>query len=215
MFKVKICCIRNIEEAKMAMHAGAYALGLVGRMPSGPGIISDERIARIAAQIPGEVHTFLLTSEKDPGAIIRHHQKVLTDTIQIVDGVKPEAITLIRKALPSVQIIPVIHVLDNSSIDEALKIDHLVDAILLDSGNPGAPVKELGGTGRTHNWEISREINDVTRSPVILAGGLNADNVVRAIERVQPYAVDLCSGVRTNGILDQKKLEQFFHALPG
>ena len=85
-----------------------------------------------------------------------------------------------------------------------------VDALLLDSGNPKLAIKELGGTGRVHNWKLSRSIVEQSPVPVFLAGGLNPSNVKQAIDEVQPYGLDLCSGVRTNGRLDPAKLEAFF-----
>lgn len=82
--------------------------------------------------------------------------------------------------------------------------------ILLDSGNPNLEIKELGGTGRVHNWKLSRKIIESISKPVFLAGGLKPENIREAIEKVKPYGVDLCSGVRTNGRLDLEKLGRFF-----
>ena len=211
--KVKICCISSIDEAQTAIKYGASALGLVGNMPSGPGVITDELIHDIAKTIPPPISTFLLTSETEPDAVVNHHKKVHTSTIQIVDALSNREYQKIRSELPSVKLVQVIHVIDESSIDEAVEISELVDAILLDSGNPNLSVKELGGTGRTHNWELSRKIRDGIKKPIFLAGGLNKDNVKRAIDFVEPYSLDLCSGVRTNGKLDEKKVEDFFKAI--
>ena len=108
------------------------------------------------------------------------------------------------------KIVQVIHIIDERSVEEAIEISELVDAILLDSGNPNLKVKELGGTGRIHNWKLSRQIREKSRCPVFLAGGLNPENVRQAIDEVQPFAIDVCSGVRTNGQLDKQKLESFF-----
>ena len=211
--KVKICCISSNDEAQTAIKYGASALGLVGNMPSGPGVITDELIHDIARTIPPPIATFLLTSETEPDAVVNHHKKVHTSTIQIVDALSNRGYQKIRAELPSVKLVQVIHVINEASIDEAVEISELVDAILLDSGNPNLSVKELGGTGRTHNWELSRKIRDGIKKPIFLAGGLNKDNVKRAIDFVEPYGIDLCSGVRTNGKLDQKKLEEFFRAI--
>lgn len=211
--RVKICCISSLEEAGTAIRFGASALGLVGHMPSGPGVISDELIAEIAHSVPPPVSTFLLTSETDADAIIHHQRKVRTNTVQIVDALQSGTYSEIRRSLPGVKLVQVIHVTDESSVDEAQQIAPDVDAILLDSGNPKLAVKELGGTGRTHNWELSRRIVESVRVPVFLAGGLRPDNVRAAIEAVQPFGLDLCSGVRTEGKLDPYKLEQFFKAV--
>lgn len=210
---IKICCISSIEEAKFAINAGASALGLVGHMPSGPGIICDELIAEIAASVPKHIDTFLLTSETSAAKIIQHYLKVNTTTIQLVDELTQGSYSQIKEALPHVKIVQVLHVLDESSIDEALKISNFVDLILLDSGNPNLTTKELGGTGRIHNWEISKEIVKKAKIPVFLAGGLTPKNALRAIKEVNPYGLDLCSGVRTNGLLDLDKLAAFFSAI--
>jgi len=211
--RVKICCISSLQEAKLAIQFGASAIGLVGKMPSGPGIISDELIFEIAKFTPPPIATFLLTSETDAEQIITHHHRVQTNTIQIVDELRTGSYSQIRKECPSVKLVQVIHVIDEKSIDEALKISEHVDALLLDSGNPSLSVKELGGTGRVHNWNLSRKIVEDSKIPVFLAGGLKPENVRQAVEQVQPFGLDLCSGVRTDGKLDPKKLELFFEEL--
>lgn len=192
---------------------GADALGLVGKMPSGPGPIADELIASITRHIHPSVSSFLLTSEQSSTAIIQHIQRVNTSTVQIVDKLTVGSYNDIRKALPHLGIVQVIHVRGEESIDEALAIHTMVDAILLDSGNPTAAVKTLGGTGNTHNWAISRKIVESVKVPVFLAGGLQPGNVKQAIREVQPFGVDICSGVRTNGRLDPQKLEAFMNAV--
>jgi phosphoribosylanthranilate isomerase len=211
--RIKICCISSREEAILAISAGADALGLVGPMPSGPGVITDDEIAEITASIPPPIASFLLTSETDAAAIIRHQQKVNTSTVQIVDSLASGSYREIRKALPFVKLVQVIHVVDQSSVDEALQLAAEVDAILLDSGNPHLQIKELGGTGRVHDWTLSQQIRKRLDIPVFLAGGLKPENVQEAIRVVQPFGVDLCSGVRTNGQLDEDKLKRFVAAV--
>lgn len=211
--RIKICCISSREEASLAIRAGADALGLVGPMPSGPGVITDDKIASITTSVPPPIATFLLTSETDAAAIIRHYQKVHTNTIQIVDSLTSGSYREIRKALPWVKLVQVIHVVDQSSVDEALHLAGEVDAILLDSGNPHLKVKELGGTGRVHDWSLSQQIRKRLDIPVFLAGGLGSENVQEAIRAVKPFGVDLCSGVRTDGLLDADKLKRFVAAV--
>lgn len=211
--KIKICCISSIEEANLAIAQGAAALGLVGKMPSGPGIISDELIYTIAKGVPTNIDTFMLTSETSAEAIIEHHKKTNTSTIQIVDALSEGTYAQIKNALPSIKIVQVIHILNEASIEEALRISEQVDALLLDSGNPNLQTKELGGTGRVHNWNLSRKIVEQSKRPVYLAGGINPMNIKQAVEEVQPYGIDLCSGVRTNKLLDPIKLEQLFNAI--
>ena len=211
--RVKICCIANEQESADAIAIGASAVGLVGQMPSGPGPISDEEIFRIAQTVPPPVATFLLTSEQTPQGIIEHHLRTRTNTIQIVDELAGHDYDAIRAQLPNVKLVQVIHVIDESSVDEAGDLAEHVDAILLDSGNPKLAVKQLGGTGRRHDWKISRQIVETCGKPVFLAGGLNAENVREAIDAVRPFGLDLCSGVRTEGSLDREKLERFFSAV--
>ena len=211
--RVKICCISSIDEAKMAIEHGASALGLVGHMPSGPGVIEDELIYQIAKTVPPPISTFLLTSETKPQDIINHYKRVQTTTIQIVDELKKREYEVLRNELPNVKLVQVIHVIDDNSVKEAIEISNYVDAILLDSGNPNLSVKELGGTGRTHNWELSREIRKSIPIPLFLAGGINKNNVRQAIDTVQPFGLDLCSSVRTDGKLDRQKLKDFFNGV--
>jgi phosphoribosylanthranilate isomerase len=211
--KVKICCISSIHEAMTAIQYGASALGLVGAMPSGPGPIDDELISEIVKKVPPAVSTFLLTSETKAKNIIDHYKRVHTSTIQIVDELEERQYQKLRDELPHVKLVQVIHVIDEDSVKEAIEISGYADAILLDSGNPRLSIKELGGTGRVHNWELSKRIREEINIPLFLAGGLNKDNVRAAIDIVQPFGVDLCSGVRTNGQLDEKKLEDFFNAV--
>ena len=210
---VKICCMASVEEAKIAIRLGASAVGLVSRMPSGPGPIEEDLIATIVASVPRGIETFLLTSETEPAEIIAQQRRTGASTLQLVDQVNAGAHRAIREALPGIRIVQVIHVVGEASLDEALAVGPEVDALLLDSGNPSLPVKELGGTGRRHDWTISRRIVDASQKPVWLAGGLNASNVGTAIRTVRPYGVDVCSGVRTGGSLDLAKLTDFISAV--
>ena len=211
--RVKICCMASVEEAKIAIRLGASAVGLVSRMPSGPGPIEEDLIATIVASVPRGIETFLLTSETEPAAIIAQQRRTGASTLQLVDQVDAGAHRAIREVLPGIGIVQVIHVVGEESLDKALALAPDVDALLLDSGNPSLPVKELGGTGRRHDWTISRGIVDASPIPVWLAGGLNASNVGEAIRDVRPYGVDVCSGVRTGGRLDLAKLTNFVSAV--
>ena len=210
--RVKICCINSVEEAWMAIGYGASAVGLVSDMPSGPGVISEDLIVTISCAVPPGVSTFLLTSKRDSESIINQQKRTKVNTIQICDRFEGDYRTL-REALPGISLVQVIHVTGEESIQEAQTVAPSVDALLLDSGNPLLSVKELGGTGRIHDWQISRKIRELVDVPVFLAGGLNPDNVKEAITQVGPFAVDVCSGVRTNGILDRAKLSRFFSAV--
>ena len=203
----------SVEEAAMAVKYGANAVGLVARMPSGPGPIPDELIASIAKTIPDHIDSFLLTCEQSSLEIIAHARRTGTTTVQIVDELSEGTYLEIRGALPALKLVQVIHVTGEESIAQALDVQEFVDYILLDSGNPKAAIKTLGGTGNIHNWEISREIVSQVRVPVFLAGGLNAGNVMKAIQAVRPYGVDVCSGVREDGKLHKQKLIDFIEAV--
>ena len=211
--RVKICCIGSVDEAALAVEFGASALGLVSHMPSGPGVISDERIAEIAATVPPAIGTFLLTSRQNVAAIVEQQHFCRTNTIQICDHLAVGTHRDLKEALPGISIVQVIHVTGPESVEEAAQAALHVDAILLDSGNQKLAVKVLGGTGRTHDWSLSRAIRERIGIPLFLAGGLTPENVGQAIEEVSPFGLDVCSGVRTDGKLDAAKLKRFFAAV--
>jgi phosphoribosylanthranilate isomerase len=229
--RVKICCIASLDEARLAQAAGAAALGLVSAMPSGPGVIDDALITDITTAMSGtssgntsgntsdqSLRTFLLTSRTSAQAIVQQHAAAGTTTLQLVDHVALAELRLLRLLCPQVELVQVIHVVDDSALNEALAVAPFVDAVLLDSGRPQATVKELGGTGRTHNWALSRRIRDAlsdlpTPVPLWLAGGLRADNVAQAVQQVQPHGLDLCNGVRRDGRLDATLLRSFMEAV--
>lgn len=197
----------------MAIRYGASALGLVSEMPSGPGPIEEELIREIAAHIPPGVASFLLTSKQDSASIIEQQRRSGVNTLQICDRLERGSYEEMRRAMPGVALVQVIHVRGEESVEEALSVAPHVNAILLDSGNPALVVKELGGTGRRHDWAISRRIREQVDVPVFLAGGLNAANAREAIETVGPFGLDVCSGLRTDDRLDETKLSALFAEL--
>jgi phosphoribosylanthranilate isomerase len=211
--RIKICCIASLEEAWMAIHAGASALGLVSAMPSGPGVIGEQTIAEIAAATPPSVSTFLLTSLQDTSEIAAQQRRLGTTTIQICDRLTRGSHAELHAGLPGIGIVQVVHVTGPESVAEAAAVAAGVDALLLDSGNQSLAVKELGGTGRRHDWSVSRRIREAAPVPLFLAGGLRPENVGEAIAEVGPFGLDICSGVRTDGRLDPRKLEAFFAAV--
>jgi phosphoribosylanthranilate isomerase len=210
---VKVCCISSVAEARLAVRYGASAVGLVSAMPSGPGVIPEEAIAEIARAVPPAVASFLLTSRQDAAGIIEQQRRLRVTTLQIVDRLTTGSHRDLRAALPGIGLVQVIHVTGLESVDEARALASDVDALLLDSGNPALAVKELGGTGRRHDWRLSHEIRKRVDVPVFLAGGLEPENVAEAIAEVGPFGLDICSGVRTDGALDERKLERFFAAV--
>jgi phosphoribosylanthranilate isomerase len=208
--RVKICCIAGIEEAWMAIEAGASAIGLVSAMPSGPGPIPEDLIAEIAATVPPGVSSFLLTCSQDAASIIDQQRRLRVNTIQICDRLTRGSYQELREELPGVSLVQVVHVTGPESVEEAIAVAPHVNAVLLDSGNQSLAIKELGGTGRTHDWSLSRKIREAIDVPLFLAGGLNPTNVAAAIREVQPFGIDVCSGLRTKGALDPQKLSDFF-----
>ena len=208
--RVKICCIASVAEAWLAIEKGASAIGLVSAMPSGPGPIEEDLIAEIAKVVPPGVSSFLLTCKQDVRSIIDQQQRLGVNTLQICDRLVDGTYAELRRALPGVSLVQVIHVTGPESLEEALMIGPQVDAILLDSGNQSLQIKELGGTGRTHDWTLSRKIRETIDVPLFLAGGLKPENVGEAIRTVEPFGVDVCSGLRTEGRLDPNKLSAFF-----
>ena len=210
--KIKICCISSLKEASVAVEAGASALGLVSEMPSGPGVISESKIRQISLAFSHRVETFLLTSRTQPAHIVEQHRRCRTTTVQLVDCVSERDLEAIRRTLHGVRLVQVVHVHDENAIRDAIRLSGYVDALLLDSGNTTLPIKELGGTGRVHNWAISNEIVKSVSVPVYLAGGVSVGNVREAIRAVSPYGLDLCSSIRTNDRLDPVKLKEFMDA---
>lgn len=211
--RVKICCMGSVAEALMAIANGAAAVGLVSAMPSGPGVIAEDLIAEIAGRLPPAIGSFLLTCKTDPTAIIEQQRRLRINTIQICDRLELSTYQTLRAALPGISLVQVIHVNGLESVTEAISVAPFVNAVLLDSGNQSLPVKELGGTGRTHDWNLSVQIREAIDVPLFLAGGLRAENVAEAIRHVRPFGVDVCSGVRTDGKLDEGKLKAFFAAV--
>jgi len=211
--RVKVCCIASLEEAWLATRYGASALGLVSEMPSGPGVISEDLIAKIATVLPPSVSSFLLTSKQDPSEIIEQHRRCRTNVIQLCDRLKIGDYKELRDAMPGIGLVQVIHVTGEEALEEAFATAPHVNGILLDSGNQKLRVKQLGGTGRTHDWGLSRRIREKVNTSIFLAGGLNPENVVEALKQVQPFGVDVCNGVRTDGKLDEGRLSAFFKAI--
>jgi len=197
----------------MAIRAGADALGLVARMPSGPGPIPDAMIAAVAACVPPPVATFLLTSETTAAAISAHIRATNPSTVQIVSPIDPAESELLARREPHVRRVQVVHVEGPEALALIPAYAPHVHAFLLDSGRPNAAIAELGGTGRAHDWAVSAAFVQATDTPVFLAGGLTAANVADAIRQVRPYGVDLCSGVRTDGHLEAEKLHAFIQAV--
>lgn len=209
---MKVCCISSRAEADLAIRSGASALGLVSAMPSGPGVISEALITDLAAHTPVGVAAVLLTSIGNADDLIAQQRRCRADVLQLCEVVPDDDLKRLRDALPGTRLMHVVHVGGEESIAEAEAVAPLVDALLLDTGMRAGAVRELGGTGRTHDWAISARIVTATDRPAFLAGGLHAGNVREALATVRPYGVDVCSGVRTDGRLDPSRLAAFMQA---
>lgn len=211
--RIKICCIRSIEEARLAINAGADAVGFVGLVPPTPRTIADVEIARIVAAIPSDVEAVLLSSARDADAIAAQARGTGTRTVQIVHPIGAAELQRLAQIAPALRRVQVIHVEGAEALQLIPLYASHVHAFLLDSGNPNAPVPSYGGTGRTHDWAVSAAFVEASPVPVFLAGGLSAVNVADAIRQVRPNGVDLCTGVRTDGQLDPDKLAAFMAAV--
>ena len=212
--RLKVCCVESEDESRLAVALGASALGLVSAMPSGPGVIGEDRLASIAGRVPPGVATFLLTSATSVEEVVAQQRRCRTSTVQVCDRLRAGGRAELKSRLPGVKIVQVIHVVDRDALDEAVEAARDADAILLDAGRPGAAIKELGGTGRVHDWAVSAEIRDaVAPVPLYLAGGLRPSNVGKAIRTVRPFGIDVCSGVRREGRLHRDTLRAFVQAI--
>lgn len=212
--EVKVCCIQSEAEAHLALAAGARFLGLVGSMPSGPGPLADDVIARIAASVPPSSTPVLLTSRTEAQGIVEHVRATGVRAVQLVRHLPAGVRRAVRRGLPGVPVFQVVHMQGPGSVDVARDASEEADYLLLDSGRPGAEVAELGGTGRTHDWALSARVVEESPVPVFLAGGLNPGNVATAVASVRPYGVDVCSGLRPAGrTLDEERLREFMERL--
>lgn len=215
--RVKVCCVQDAAEAALATAHGADLIGLVGPGLSGPEVIDDIQVARVARTVPPPVMAVLLTRQQDPDALAAQVRFARTPAVQICDAVPVRAYAEVRSAVPSIHILQVVHVTGPEAVAEAHRVARFADALVLDSGSPApsGPDDEpvYGGTGTTHDWSISARIVAEVDRPVFLAGGLNADNVAEAWQTVRPYGFDLCSGVRTDGRMDPDKVAAFLAAV--
>lgn len=204
--RVKVCCISSVEEAWIAIRHGASALGLASKTRSDLDVVADLGIAEIAGAVPPPIATFLLTSSQDAGEIVTRQRRGRTNTVQLCDRLETGSYRDLRRGMPGVSLVQVIHVIDETSLKEAVRIAPFVDALLLDTHDQMLQAKESAGTGRTRDWRISRSIREQVNIPVFLSGGLKPENVAEAIRYVGPFGVDVCSGVRADGRLSELKL---------
>jgi phosphoribosylanthranilate isomerase len=212
MTRVKICGIRSLSEMRIAVRQGADAIGvLVGQVHSSADFLPADAAAEICAHTPPFVTAVLVTHIENPDAVIALANSIPSAAVQLHSDLSVSLLRELRRALAPRRVIGKISVEGPSALDRAGELDDQVDAILLDSIDRSKG--QVGGTGMTHDWEISAQIVKQVSTPVILAGGLTPTNVRNAIDRVQPWAVDVNSGVRNaKGLKDANLIGAFIRA---
>src|SRR2546428_864557 len=190
--RIKVCGICSLEDALACSAAGVDALGFLCGVPvSVRSYIDPDAAGEIIRRLPPYVSSVLVTILSDAAQIQKMLDKTSVSALQLQGPIQPAAVESLRNGNPHLKIIKAIHIIDESAVQEAQSWQPFADALLLDTKGEGA----LGGTGKTHNWKLSRRIAETLRIPVILAGGLSPDNVAQAIKTVRPFAVDVNSGV--------------------
>jgi len=207
---IKVCGIRSVEEAAGAVDAGATAIGvLVGVAESVPDRVTPDVGKKIAASVPGGVTTVMVTHLTDPEEVADIAGYMKVRAVQVHGDMDVRGLRTLRSLLPGVLIIKTIHVTGDEAAFRARDYAAAADMLLLDTAAGG----KIGGTGVTHDWSVSAEIVESSRVPVILAGGLNPENVAAAIEKVKPDGVDANSGLEhEDGSKDFEKIKAFVAA---
>lgn len=207
--KVKICGNKRVEDALQAVKLGADAVGLlVGPERACRDFISPLEAQAIARHIPPFCNIVLATPITNVKELIRLANFIGVNTMQLHGESKPSDIIQIKKSLPFLKVIKSLHIIDDTSIKIGKKFIGVADAILVDTFDK--VTKQIGGTGKTHNWNISKKIVQEYKIPVILAGGLTPDNVGEAVKFVRPYGVDVNSGTKGgDGFKDYGRMELF------
>ncbi len=199
MTRVKICGIMNEQDLNCAISGGADAVGFIVEVEGSRHRISAEYARELIRKAPVFIKSVAVIAPDSSEDAALLAQKTGADILQIYGAIGPDEIKTLRKRVPQ----KVIAALPPG--EEARRLAEVADAVLLDTFKDG----KLGGTGAVHDWSVSATLARELTVPVILAGGLNPSNVRDAIRTVRPYAVDVASGVETNGIKDQKKVESF------
>ncbi len=207
---VKICGVRRQEDALLAAELGADAIGLlVGQKHTSPDFIFTTVAKDIARALPPSVEAVLVTHVEDLDELERLLQQSEIRTIQLHNEIAPSSVERLRGRLPHLKIFKSINIISADSVAYPEAFEKLVDGFVLDSIN--VATGQLGGTGKTHDWSVSRQIvMRYPEIPIILAGGLNSENVRSAIEYVHPFGVDVNSGTKApDGFKDTRKMEEF------
>lgn len=204
--RVKICGITREEDLAVAVAAGADAVGFLAGVPSSPRNLTLERAERLLKQVPVFVDSVVVTVPDSIDSLVKIYNRLRPTAIQI-HGEKQFQASVIRNKIGDVHLIKTVYAKTGNVTAAVIEDSKAFDAILLDSFTKG----QYGGTGIVHDWELSRQIKQtIEPTPLILAGGLTPENVKEAILTVQPYAVDVASGVELRpAVKDPKKVLAF------
>ena len=218
MVTVKICGVRRVVDALAAIGAGADEIGLlVGQRHASGDFISPETAAEIvrACVSMGGVTPVLVTHVADPAEVHALARQIGVSAIQVHSEMPPEGLTWLKAQSASYRLRKSWHVLGPESLGYGDAYRGVADAFLLDSAN--VATGQVGGTGKTHDWSLSAEIvRRCAGVPVIVAGGLNPDNVADAVRQIRPAGVDVNSGTKSaDGFKDAARMRAFVAAAKG
>jgi phosphoribosylanthranilate isomerase len=207
--RVKICGIVDVRDLTTALDGGADAVGfLVGQKHPSRDFIDPTLARDLAQSVPPYVTCVLVTHEVSIDEILALARAIPTHVVQLHSDLEPSDLSSARELLKPRGIIGKVTVEDESCITRLLEIQSSVDAILLDSVN--RITGQVGGTGLTHDWNISAHLRRISARPIILAGGLRPSNVHQAVLAVDPAAVDVNSGVESkDGKKDLRLVKEF------
>ncbi len=204
---IKVCGIQNINEANGAIEAGANTIGMLTGVPEYvEDKISPETAKKIVVSLPRGIRTVMVTHLLEVSKIVEIAEYTGISALQIHNDLSTEGMKSLREYVPNLELIKTIHVLDESAIEDAKVYESFSDIILLDT----KAGERIGGTGKTHDWNISKRIVEEVGIPVILAGGLNPRNINEAISKVKPAGIDANSGLENkDGSKDFDKIRIF------
>ena len=206
--KVKICANKSIYDAESCLIAGADIIGiLVGQKHVSNDFIDLKTAKKIVDYVDGRCNVSLVTHLEAADKIIKLTKSIGNNIIQLHSGIKECEVEKIKKELPNIELVRLIHVSKDGKIQTDIKNIIYADYFILDSFN--LETNQVGGTGLKFDWEKGRDIIKKLNKPTFLAGGLNPENVSEAINIVKPYGVDVNSGCKTNNIKDRNKVIEF------
>lgn len=205
MVKVKICGVTRVEDALECARLGADAVGVIVEVSvDTPRKVSADKARKIFEALPRGIERFSVIMPRNAEEAAHLFRSVNPDVIQLHGKEPLSLVEALKEELPC-KLTKTIHVLDSSSLEEAKEYSKYCDYILLDT-----PSKTGGGSGRVHDWTISRGIVEELDIPVILSGGLNPENIGNAVKMVKPHYVDVSSGVESGpGVKDSEIIRRF------